>query len=96
MSRNLERLRKGERWWGAEFAMRSFGILQLYGCYRLALAAHRLVTAPPPHQATVGEFGLCLGVALLLSGGLALTLFGPGLCKHVPVPPHSAWYWKDR
>lgn len=96
MSKYLERLRKGERWWGAEIAMRSLGILLLYGCYNLGLAAQRWAAATPRHQATQEEFGLCLGVAILLSSGLGLTLFGPGLCKHVPIPPHSAWSWKDR
>ena len=95
MSRHLDRLRRGERWWAAEFVLRTLGLALLYGCHQFALVAHRMVTMPPPHQATVGAFAVCLGVVMLLSSGIALTLFGPELFEDVPIPSRSAWYWKD-
>ena len=96
MSRHLDRLRRGERWWAAEVVLRAMGLLLLASCYRLATFAHRLVTTRPPHQATLGEFAVCLGVVVSLTCGLALTMFGPKLFEHVPVPTRNALYWKDR
>lgn len=95
MSRHLDRLRRGERWWAAEFVLRTLGLALLVGCYQLALLAHRLVTLPTPHQVTLGEFAVCLGIVLLLTSGLALTIFGPGLFEEVPIPSRSSWYWKE-
>lgn len=92
MSRNLDRLRRGERWWPAEAVLRALGLLVLAASGRLALIAHRLLSASQPHQATAREFGLCLAIGLLLNLGLGLLLFGPKLFEHVPIPPHSAWY----
>lgn len=89
MSRHLERLRSGERWWAAEFVLRSLGLVLLRGCYKLALLAHRMTTTPPPHQATLGELAICAATFLALTGGLALTFFGAGLFQDVPIPPHS-------
>lgn len=94
MSRNLERLRKGERWWTAEVALRGLGMLVLTACYRLGIVGHRLVTTPPPHQATLGEFAVCLVIVVCLTSGLALTVFGPKLFEHVPIPKGNPLYWK--
>jgi len=96
MSRHLDRLRRGERSWAAEFALRTLGLALLAGCYQLAFLARRMVTMPPPHQATLGEFAVCLGIVLLLTSGLALTLFGPGLFAVVPIPSRTTWYWKEQ
>lgn len=95
MSRNLDRLRKGERWWTAEVVLRALGMLSLAACYRLGIVAHRLVTTPPRHQATLGEFAVCLVIAVCLTSGLAFTMFGPKLFQHVPVPKTNPLYWKD-
>ncbi|MGB7655352.1 MAG: hypothetical protein WBL74_07710 [Novosphingobium sp.] len=95
MPNNLDRLRKGERWWTAEAVLRSFGVLLLAGSYRLGLVAHRWATTPPPHQATLGEFAVCLAIAVCLTSGLALTMFGPKLFEHVPIPARSAYYWRS-
>jgi uncharacterized membrane protein len=95
MSRNLDRLRKGERWWTAEVILRSIGILLLSTCYRLGIIAHRWVTAQPMHQATLREFAACLAIVVCLTSGLALTMFGPKLFEHVPIPRNSAYFtWK--
>ena len=91
MSRNLDRLRKGERWWAAEAAFRGVGILLLSACYRLWAVALRSVTAPQPHRATLGEFAVCLAIAGCLTGGLTLTRVGPKLFEHVPIPKHSPY-----
>lgn len=95
MSRNLDRLRNGERWWAAEVILRSVGVVLLAACYRLGLLANRLVTTPPPHQATLGEFALCLAIVGCLTSGLALALFGPKLFEHVPIPKGGAFYWRS-
>lgn len=87
MSGNLDRLRKGERWWAAEVVLRVGGLLLLDACYRAALLAHGLINTPPHHQATPGEFALCAATFLLLTCGLALSFEGRGLFKHIPMPP---------
>lgn len=94
MSRHFDCLRRGERWWAAEFVLRSIGLALLGGCYELGLLAHRLVMTLPLHRGTPGEFAICAATFLALSSGLALTFFGPGVFREVPIPPHSAWYWK--
>lgn len=95
MSSHFDRLRRGERWWPAEFVLRGLGAALLGGCYKLAVMAHHLIAAPPPHDATPGEFAICLAVVITLTSGLALTFFGPGLFEEVPIPRSSRWYWKD-
>lgn len=95
MSSHFDRLRRAERWWAAELVLRAIGIVLLGGCYRLALIAHRMTTAPPPHAATPGEFALCAAIVLALTGGIALALFGPALFQEVPIPRSSRWYWKE-
>ena len=96
MSRHFDRLRRGERWWAAEIVLRTIG-LTLFGiCYKLGLLAHRIVTTPPPHQATLGEFAVCTAIVVALTGGLALTLFGPGLFEEVPIPRNSAYFPSKR
>lgn len=95
MSRNFDRLRKGERWWTAEVVLRGLGMLLLTACYRLGLIAHRWVKAPPPHHATFGEFAVCLAIAAFLTSGMALAMFGPKLFEHVPIPQGSSLYWKS-
>jgi hypothetical protein len=96
MSRYLDRLHRGERWWAAEFIIRTAGLVLLAGCYRIALVARALSAVRSPDQVTTGEFGACLAAFVLLTGGLALTLEGPGLFRHVPIPVRSLGYWKDR
>lgn len=95
MFSHFDRLRRGERWWPAEIVLRTIGTVLLGVCYMLVDLAHDLVTAPPPHPATPGEFAICLAVVIALTSGLALTLFGPGLFEEVPIPRSSQWYWKD-
>lgn len=92
MSRHLDRLRRGERWWAAEIVLRTLGVLLFGGCYKFALMAHRLITTPPPHPATPGEFAVCAATFFLLVSGLAFTVEGPGLFRHVPIPTRSLWY----
>lgn len=89
MSRYLDRLRRGERCWSAEIALRAIGVLLLGGSYRLGLLLHRMVVAPPPHQATPAEFGICAATVLLLASGLACTTEGPGLFRQLPIPSRS-------
>ena len=92
MSGIYDRLRKGERWWAAEVVLRAGGLILLGACYRAALLAHMLINAPPPHQATLGEFAACAATFLMLTCGLALTFKGPGLFRHLPIPPQSAYF----
>jgi len=91
MSENFKGLQKGKRWWAAECVLRVVGLVSLAGCWSMAVLAHRLIIAPPPHQATLTELLICAGVFLLLITGLAFTFSGPGLFRHYPVPPRSAF-----
>ena len=95
MSRNLDRLRKGERCWAAELALRGTGILLLSACHRLGLTAQRWITALPTHRTTPGEFAICLAIAASLTSGLALVMFGPKLFEHVPIPRTNRLFWKS-
>ena len=72
--------------------MRAIGLTLLGSCYKLEHIAHKMITTPPPHQATLGEFAICVAVVLAMVGGLALTLFGPGLFEEVPIPRNSAYF----
>lgn len=92
MSGKLDRLRKDERWWAAEFVLRGLGLAAFTACWRVAVFAHRLVTAPPGHQPTVGEFAACAATFLLLISGLVLTFEGPGLFRHVPISGRSGYF----
>ena len=96
MSRYLDRLRRGERWWGAELILRLLGLALLAGCLALARLAERWGRTPPVHQASPAAFAICLAVFALLAAGLGLLLEGPGLFRHVPLPTRSALSWKDR
>jgi len=87
---HFDRLRRGERWWPAEIALRAVGLMLLGGCFELARLAHRMVTAPPPHQATLGEFAVCAAIVVALISGVALTFFGPGLFEEVAIARNSA------
>ena len=97
MSRHLDHLRTGERWWTAEVVLRALGLGLLAGCCRMWLLAHAMVTSlPSQHQATLGEIAVCAAIVIALSSGISLSLYGPGLFEHVPIPRGSAWYWKER
>jgi hypothetical protein len=96
MFRYLDRIRRGERCWTAEIVLRGIGIILLGGCYKLGLLANRILTVPPPHQATPGEFALCTALFLALTSGLALTFVGPGLFAEVPIPQNSAHFPRTR
>ncbi len=96
MPRNLERLRNGERWWAAEVLLRGFGAILLSVCFWLGTVAQRMIALPPPHGTTLAEFAICAAIAFTLASGLALTLFGPGLLRQMPIPARSAFYWKGR
>lgn len=86
MFRQIDRLRRGQRWWPAEFVLRGLGVVLLYVSGRLAMLVERMVVAPPLHEPTPSAFAVCAAAFVLLSGGLALTLVGPVLLRHVPVP----------
>lgn len=92
MSEYLDRLREGKRCWTAEAVLRAAGVTLLGACYRVALLAHALVEARSPHQVTPGELAMCAATFLLLTCGLALSLEGPGMFRHVPIPAHSAYF----
>jgi len=95
MSPHLDRLRRGDRWWPAEFVLRIAGLAFLYGTGALAIGAHRLITSPPAHDATLGEFAICATTFLTLICGLALAFEGPGLFRLVPIPAGSAYFPRD-
>lgn len=92
----LAALGEGRRWWPAEIALRGLGVLLLAAFWRVAQLVHRLTTTPPPHPASLGELGLCAASVVLLCGGLTLGGVGPGLFRHVPLPPHFTRYPDSR
>lgn len=85
----LQRLRRGERVWTAELALRSAGAVLLYACLLAWRCDCRLVAASPAHDGTPVEMAVALLVWACLSTGLALTLVGPGLLRRVPLPPRA-------
>lgn len=89
MSGNLNRLREGERWPAAELGLRGLGLAVLYACWRVAGCARRLAVVPQGHQPPVSEYAVCLVAVVLLAAGIALTIEGPGLFRHVPIPGRS-------
>lgn len=85
----LSRLQRGERVWPAELVLRVAGLLSLHVCLLVWHWDCRLVAIPPKHDATPGEFAVAVFAAAILFIGLALTLEGPGLLRHMPVPPRA-------
>jgi hypothetical protein len=86
------RLREGERWPAAELVLRGLGLALLLASWRLAGFARRLAIVPAGHHAPLAEYAVCLGAVALLSAGIALTIEGPGLFRHVPLPGRSGNY----
>lgn len=91
MSITYTRLKNVERLPIWELALRGMGIAALYVSWKVVLQAHRLIAA-----GASGHEGRCYGLAavafLFLTLGLALTLFGPGLLRHVEIPWRSRWF----
>lgn len=80
----IAKLRRGERCWPAEFALRPTGLALLGACLALARLLVRQVQQMAPQPATPAEFALGLGVVACLWGGLALLLAGPELFHVLP------------
>jgi len=92
LNNRLATLRKGQRWWAAEVVLRALGLLALVAFWRLAQFVHRLTAALPRHPASLWELALCAASVALLCSGLTLVGVGPGLFRHVPLPPHFTLY----
>ena len=92
MSRHLDRLRRGERWWAAEIALRLAGLAMLASFYRVVLIAHNWVIAAPRHSVGLAIFALCAVSMTLFSAGLGFLFEGPGLFRMVPIPRKSAYF----
>jgi hypothetical protein len=92
----MDRLRRGQRWWAAELALRAFGLALLGGCDAVAGIVHRIVVASPPAGPGLAAYALCAGAVVLFSAGLAFALFGPGLLRQVPLPVRHVWYLRER
>jgi hypothetical protein len=89
MARILELLRREQRWWPGEIALRLGGLALLGASWALACLTIRMVRQPPPHQSRPLEFLAAAAVFLCLSAGLALALEGTGLFRKVPLPPRA-------
>lgn len=85
----LAKLRRGERHWPAELAFRAVGLALLCICALGLRWICALVSEPPRHGATPLEMLAALLVFLCLGTGIALTFEGPGLLRHVPLPPRA-------
>jgi len=90
------RVRRGERVWPAELGLRGAGLGLLAACHWLAGLLYRLTDPAPGHSPTIGEFALAAVVVAALGSGLALTLLGPELFEHVPIPHRNPYFWRDR
>ncbi|MDE8653443.1 hypothetical protein [Novosphingobium album (ex Liu et al. 2023)] len=88
LAARIARLRAGERWLPAEIAMRGLGLLLLFACWHMALLARHMALTPAPHPATPADLAACAAVLVLLTGGITLTMEGPGLLRDVPLPGH--------
>lgn len=84
----LAMLRAGKRWWPAEIVMRALGLLSLFIAGCVILAEHRMAIAPVLHAPTLADLGLCALFILLLTLGLTLTFWGPGLIREIELPGH--------
>lgn len=95
MGRIMHRLESAERWWAAEIALRSAGLVTLALCAVAALWLYRTVNQPPRHEAEPLEYGAALFSFLSWSLGWAFLVEGPGLFKLVPVPPRHRRFTLD-
>lgn len=86
----IQKLRRGERVWLAEFGLRALGLGMLALCALLARTLYRM-SRSPPHSASPLEFILAgIGVVCLWVG-LALLFEGPGLFRLQPRPPRALY-----
>jgi hypothetical protein len=86
MGRIMRRLESGERWWTAEIALRSFGLVLLGLCALSSLWLYGSVHTPPHHAANALEYLAALLAVLFWSLGCAFFAEGPGLFKLIDVP----------
>jgi hypothetical protein len=86
MGRIMHRLESGERWWAAEFVLRTLGLALLGLCALSALWLYRSTHLPPPHDGRPLEYLAALVAFLSWSLGWAFLMEGPGLFKLIPVP----------
>jgi hypothetical protein len=87
MSKIMRRLESGERWWTAEIALRSFGLVLLGFCAFAAMWLYRSVHASPAHVIAAFHYLVAALVFLSWSLGWCFLVEGPGLFKLIPVPP---------
>lgn len=90
MGNILSRLQSGERWWAAEFALRSLGLALLALCVGISLLLYRSVHQPPPHEPRALDYAGALVVFLSWSSGGALLTVGPGLFERITLPGRYA------
>ena len=88
LENRIAALRRGDRWLPAELTLRSLGAVLLYACWDLSTVEHRFAIAPDLHPARLADLGLCALIVALLSGGLVLALYGPGVLRDVPLPSY--------
>lgn len=86
MANVKSRLESGEKWWGAEIVLRSFGLFLLGLCSRQVSWLSTALHQPMIHGARPME--VVVAAAIFLSGsiGFALLLEGAGLFRLVDLP----------
>jgi hypothetical protein len=70
----------------AAAGLRAIGFALLGACAALAGWLHRAVAQAPGHGTTSMELACAAALVACLMLGLALTVEGPGLFRHLPVP----------
>jgi hypothetical protein len=85
----LRRLENGERWWAAEAALRSLGLVALVAALAAGNWVCRSVQHLPAHPVTAFEFAGATSVVVGFSLGSAFTFEGVSLFRVIPTPPHA-------
>ena len=86
MNAIVRRLENGERWWGAELALRAVGLALLALCAAAIVWLYGSVHQLPRHEAGAGELFAGLAAVLGWCLGSSLAVAGQGLFKLVTVP----------
>lgn len=90
MAKILQRLAGNDRWWAAEFVLRSVGLALLGLCIGVSLFLYHSAHQRLEHEPRALEYAGALVVFLSWSSGGALLTVGPGLFERIALPGRYA------